>query len=130
MFGASVHFVDYFYRVTNAEKVAEFRNLGHASATIRRDVITSIKVDPEPSPVGTPVHSRAGLFKSSLFYDVSHLNVDAVIGLAYSRVAISGEPHEKGTFYKGYKYRKRPFMLPGLMKSLPRLSAYWEGSIG
>ena len=125
-----VHIVDWWYRVQHGADRANFRNLGHAAASIRKSVIGSIHVHPEPSPPGTPVHTRAGLFKSSLFYDVSRVNVDAVIGLAYSRVAISGEPHEKGTYYKGYKYRKRAFMFPGLEKAAPRLAAHWSGTIG
>ena len=122
--------MDSFYKVETSARRANFRNLGHASASIRKSVISSIHIHPEPSLPGEPVHSRAGLFKVSLHYDVSHFQVDSVIGLLYSRVQTSGEPHEKGTFYKGYKYKPRPFMFPGLMKAVPRLAAHWSGTIG
>ena len=128
--GVLVSIFDNFPEVERKERIASFKNVGHASASIRKSVIGSIKIHPDPSPVGTPVHSRVGLFKTSLFYHVSALEIDSVIGLAYSKVDDSGEPHEKGIFYKGYKFSKRPFMYPGLVKAAPRLSAHWSGTIG
>lgn len=130
MFGMSYRANLQFEKLLAASRKGSFRSLDHAAASIRRSVISSIKKAPGPSPVGTPVHTREGLFKSSLFYHVSQSQLDAVIGLLYSRVAASGEPHEKGTFYKGYRYRPRPFMRPGLDKAAPRLAAHWSGSLG
>jgi indolepyruvate ferredoxin oxidoreductase beta subunit len=43
--------------VLDAAKTAEFRNLGHAAASIRKDAVASIKTSDEPSPPGEPPHA-------------------------------------------------------------------------
>ena len=128
--GLQYRFVDKFKAVADAAEKGNFTGLHHAAASIRKSIIESIRVAPGPSPAGTPVHSRKGKFKRSLLYDVNKARHEAVIGLSFRKVGRSGEPHEKGTRYFGVKYPRRPTVLPGLLRAIPRISGEWYGSLG
>lgn len=125
-----IQILDKFADLARAVNRGSFRSLNHAAASIRKAAIAGILIHPDPSPVGTPVHSRYGLFKAAILYSVDKDKQDAVIGTRYSMVDDSGEPHEKGTFYRGQQFDKRPFMQPALLRSIPRLSKFWEYSAG
>lgn len=130
MFGIEFHSRDDWKGLEQKALKGNYRSLGHAAASIRRDVLSTIERSPEYAAVGTPIHTRKGLMKKAIRFEVNKEYQDAVIGPRYSVVETSGEPHEKGVPYMGRNYPKRAFMMPGLLRALPRLTAYWSGSIG
>lgn len=130
MFGIEHRVEDNFREVVDKVNKGNFNSLTHAAASIRRDVISTIERSPYPSEPGTPIHTRRGLAKKAMWFNVSKEDQDAVIGTRYSVIQSSGEPHEKGVPYKGRRYPKRAFVMPGFLRAIPRMAGYWSGSIG
>jgi hypothetical protein len=128
MFGIKFRTVDRTKRVKDAADKAAFRNFGHAAASIRKDAVASIEVSPDPSPPGSPPHTRRRLLPRALRFDVD--NKGAVIGPRASVAGQVGHTHEFGGSYKGEDYPERPYMLPALERALPRFAGQWQGSIG
>jgi len=131
MFRTAIKMVDKTHKVLAAKDKAQFRNLSHAVASIRKDVMSTIEKGDEPSPAGTPPHTRGKRhrnLRSAMLFDVG--KEDAIIGPRFSFVGESARAHEFGETYKGMKFDERPFMLPGLLKNLTRFADAWEGSIG
>src|SRR5262245_12333261 len=141
MIGARVQIVDRMQQVADAAKAAEFRNLGHAAASIRKTEIASIKSAPGPSQPGTPPHTdtgglsksgkaRRGVLQRSFAYAVDKAAGRAVIGPQASVVGEAGAAHEFGGEFRGMDYPERPFAAPALEQNLDRFAGDWQGSIG
>lgn len=128
MFGLKIRTLDRTKRVKDAADKAAFRNFGHAAASIRKDAAASIEVSPEPSPRGTPPHTRRRLLPRAMRYAVDKLG--AVIGPMASVAGQVGSAHEFGGRYKGQDYPEREFMFPALERGVPRFAGQWRGSIG
>lgn len=68
--------------------------------------------------------------RRAILFHVDLVRREAVIGPRHSVVETVGEPHEKGVPYYGRNYPKRPFMLPGLLRAVPRMVGNFSGSMG
>lgn len=124
-----------------AEK-AEFKNLGHAAASIRKTEIASFIPSDSPSAPGTPPHTRRRIVKSgknkgklrtgqiarAVAFDVT--KESGVIGPRESIVGTSASAHEFGGEYKGTIFPERSFALPALEKNTDRFAESFSGSIG
>lgn len=128
MFGFRVKIENRSKRVKAAAEKAAFRNFRHAAASIRKDAAASIERSPDPSPPGTPPHTRRRLLPRAMRYDVS--KEGAVIGPRASVAGEVGSAHEFGGRYKQQDYPERPFMQPALERAIPRFAGSWRGSIG
>lgn len=115
-------------RIEKAAEGATYRNLGHAAASIRKDVISTIQPGVRPSPPGTPPHTKTKQLPRAIVYSVE--GSSAVVGPRASFVGQSGEGHEFGGKYKDRTLPERAFMWPGLQRGAPRFASDWEGSIG
>lgn len=128
MIGLNVKIVDETKNVEKAVEKASFENLGHAAASIRNKAIAAIEKSKKPSAAGTPPHTRSGLLRKAIRYDV----VDpwtAVIGPRESVVGESMSAHEFGGQYKGGDFPERPLMAPALEDSLDRFQESWRGAV-
>ena len=136
MIDATVTTVDESQAVLAAVQKADYKNLGHAAASIRKEAIASI-ISNTPrflsSAPGNPPHSRRGLYRRAILYAVDPLQESAVIGPAASVAGISGVAHEFGGWYgsgkQRHEYPARPFMGPALDKNLDRFAQEWAGSV-
>ena len=131
MFAVVTKITDKTRKVLLAKDKAQFANLRHAAASIRKQVMASITKDTEPSQPGTPPHTRgrgSHNLRSAMLFDVNE--TDAIVGPRFKFVGTSGRAHEFGEKYKGVDFEERPFMLPALLDNLPRFVDQWEGSIG
>jgi hypothetical protein len=116
-------------KVRKKAETGTFRSLNHAAAAIRITARRSIRRSPKESSAGTPPHTRRGLLKRSLLYNVDKAKMRAVIGPAYSIVGRSGSAHEFGDKYYGRKYPARSYMGPALRANKQRISSFWRGTI-
>jgi hypothetical protein len=141
MIGLQTQIVDRMQAVADAAKKAEFKNLGHAAASIRKTETESIKSVAGPSPPGTPPHThtggvskagktRRGVLQRSFAYAVDKAAGRAVIGPQASVVGEAGAAHEFGGEFRGTDYPERSFATPALEKNLDRFTSDWQGSIG
>ena len=135
MFALNSYFVDHIDKVAKAMEKANFRNLGHAAASLRKRVIESVKDSPLPSRPGRPPNTRRGALRRAVVYKVDQDGEAAIIGARYSRFGEAGKFHEFGGTRKGKDYiatvlPPRPFMGPALEASSDRLAAEWSSSIG
>ena len=139
MIGLQVQIIDQMQKVADAAKQAEFKNLGHAAATIRKTEMESIQDAPGPSPPGTPPHThtsgvtksgktRRGVLPQSIAYAVD--GDSAIIGPRFSVVGDAAAAMEFGGEFRGDEYPERPFAAPALEQNLDRLAQDWAGSIG
>ena len=116
-------------KVRKKADAGTFKSLNHAAAAIRLTARRSIRRSPKESAVGTPPHTRRGLLKRALLYNVDRAKMRAVIGPAYSIAGRSGSAHEFGGKYYGRKYPARSFMGPALKVNKRRLPKFWAGTI-
>lgn len=134
MFDLKVKTDDATKRVKAAADTAAFRNLGHAVASISKDVKASLEKADGPSPPGKPPHTHRGTFLRRAVRFASEPPSSpvksAVVGPMASVVGTSGAAHEFGGDFKGTDLPERPFMEPALMRALPRFADSWKGSIG
>jgi hypothetical protein len=130
MIGIAVKVDNQLARVKTAADRAAFRNLGHASATIRKTSIASIERSDEPSDPGEPPHTRSGQLPRAIRFDVDRAKQESVIGPQASLVCESGAAHELGEEFHGQDFPERPFMFPALEDNLDRFASDWAGSIG
>jgi hypothetical protein len=141
MIGLQLQIVDQMQKVADAAKEAEFRNLGHAAAAIRKTEIASIHDAPGPSAEGTPPHThtggvtksgkpRRGQLPRSIAFAQDKAAGIAVIGPRASVVGEAGAAHEFGGQFRGEDYPERPFAEPALEQNVDRFAADWQGSIG
>lgn len=128
MFEIAVKIVDLSGRVLKAVEQASFTSFSHAAASIRKDAIASIEKSREPSAVGSPPHTRRGLFRRAILFAADEYG--AVIGTAASVAGESGAAHEYGGRYKDMYFSARPFMRPALERALPRIAGEWRDSVG
>jgi hypothetical protein len=142
---------EYWTRLERAQARAAFRTLSHVAGSIRKDAQRSIKrvkakirdkksgrfqkkggLDyswrEKPSEPGTPPHThRDNRFKRAVVYWVG--KDEAIVGFTANIVGQSAEPHEKGKFYKGQLFKKRPTIVPAMMRAMPRFMRSWRASI-
>ena len=116
-------------KVRKKADAGTFKSLNHAAAAIRLTARRSIRRSPKESAAGTPPHTRRGLLKRALLYNVDKSRMRAVIGPAYSIAGRSGSAHEFGGKYYGRKYPKRSFIGPALRKQESRIPRFWSASI-
>ena len=105
------------------------RSLGHAEAALRLTARRSIRQSVRASAPGRPPHTRRGLLRQAVLYAVEKGRERALIGPAHSFVGRSAGAHEFGGRYRRQVYPKRPLMGPALARLVPRLPAFWAGSI-
>lgn len=118
-------------KINEAVDRAAFRNLGHAAAAIRKDVVSTLQTAPGPSPAGSPPHTHKGAFlRRAIRFDYDKEAQEAVIGPMASIVGVAGQAHEFGGHHRGQNYPERAFMFPALERNVDRFSSEWEGSIG
>jgi hypothetical protein len=118
-----------FGRVKKAAKKAEFKNLGHAGATIRRIASRSIRMGKKPSASGTPPRTRKGALRKSILYAVDESKGSVIVGPSADLVGPVGGTHERGGPFRGGRYPARPFMVPALEKVIPQIPEMWRDSI-
>lgn len=116
--------------VLNAVSDAAFRNMPHAAASIRKTAIAIVERSPDPSPAGTPIHTRRGLMDRAIQFFYDKEQQAAYIGPVASIADQVGAVHEFGGEYKGADYPERSFMGPALTANEKRFASEWEGSIG
>jgi hypothetical protein len=116
-------------KIKNKADAGTFKGLNHAAAAIRLTARRSIRRSPKKSSSGKPPHTRRGLLKRALLYNVDKSKMRAVIGPAYSIAGRSGCAHEFGGKYYGRKYPARSFMGPALKVNKQRISSFWSASI-
>lgn len=119
-----------FERVVAAEQKAELRGLARAAFLIRQTAIELIEQHGGvPSPVGHPVHTRAGAAKVAMAYDRNKDQRVALIGPRYSVLGVSLSAHEFGKFFRGYPYPKRPTMGPALKKNIGKIPGGFAATV-
>jgi hypothetical protein len=116
-------------KVRKKAEAGTFKSLNHAAAAIRLTARRSIRRSSKKSSSGTPPHTRRGLLKRALLYNVDKAKMRAVIGPAYSIAGRSGSAHEFGGKYYGRKYPARSYMGPALRINKHRISKFWSASI-
>ena len=120
---------DHTDKVVKAADKAQFRNFGHAAASIRKDAAASIEKADGPSALGSPPHTHKRVFlRRALRFSVS--KTDAVIGPVASVVGDVGQVHEFGGRRGDQQFPARPFMYPALERQSDRFAGQWSGSIG
>lgn len=139
MIGFDFKFESLAGNVEKAAKEAGFRNISHAAASIRKTEIESIKPGDEPSPPGTPPHTKTSVTKSgkvrkgklprAIAYFVDPDKQEAIVGPRFSIVGLAGWVHEFGEEYKGEDYPERPFAAPALAGNIDRFAGSFAGSI-
>lgn len=128
MISLLVKTIDTMSRVASSASKAAFRNFGHAAASISKRAKASIRQSSEPSPPGSPPHTRRGQLRRAIRFHANHHG--AVIGPAYSVAGESGRAHEMGGWYRGQEFDERPFMQPAMSAEMSRFRDDWHGSIG
>lgn len=107
-----------------------FKNLGHAVASIAKDAKRSIKTSAVPSPVGTAPHTRKGLLRRAIRYELDRARKSAAIGPTASLVGEAGRAMEFGGRFRNQDYPARPYMAPALERNQHRLGGQMAGRIG
>jgi len=129
--------------VNLAVKKANFRNIEHALASIRKTAIGSMVKTKGPSPAGSPPHRHRGRLARSIQFSTE--NGIGFVGPAWSKLSTSrlqpwtANIHEFGgtTKYRTGKkrgevratYPARPFMAPALQANLGRMANDWRGAL-
>ena len=117
-------------KLKRAVKTATFVSLNNAGGAIRLTASRSIKINDDPSPVGTPPHTRKSKqLRHAIKYAVEKSRGTVVIGPDVANVGTSGKAHEFGGQFRREHYDRRPFMGPALEAVRDRLPALWAGSV-
>lgn len=133
MIGIQARFTDTSKRVEAAAEKANFRNLFHAAASVRKQTRESIERAPKniASAAGSPPHTHRGQYlKRAVLFFVDAPRDEAIIGFSAARVGDVGAVHEFGERRGRAQYPKRPTLGPVLEHSASRLGDEWRGSIG
>ena len=131
MIDVKVETVDTTAAVRKSADKAQFRNFGHAAATIRRTAAESIQRAEGPSEPGSPPHTHRRVFlRRAIRFFVDKNKNEAIIGPRASIVGDVGEVLEFGGTRGDTVHPPRPFMLPALVAEAPRFADTWQGSIG
>jgi hypothetical protein len=114
--------------IKKAVSDAQFKNFAHAAASISKDVKSTLEKADGASAPGSPPHTHRGQFlKRAVRWDAT--KEDAVIGPMASVVGLVGKVHEMGGSFHGQSYPERPYMLPALLRAIPRFADSWKGSV-
>ena len=116
--------------IKKAADKAVFESLGHAAGSTRRAAIKSIRKSAKPAAPDRPVHTKKGLAKRAVLYAADEELGEAVVGFSASVIGEAMAAHERGDFYRGTLYPKRPTIGPALEAGAARLGEAIEGSIG
>ncbi len=130
---AKLTIIDESPRVIAAVDKANYRNLGHAAASIRKAAMALIQRSPRASKPGEPPHTRKGLLRRAYRYAIERRGTEeevAFVGPLHSVVGPAALPHEFGGFYKGARFPARPTVGPALEANLDRFANQWRGSLG
>ena len=130
MIGIRVKIIDRTSSVKRASDRANFKNMGHAAASLRRRAQRSIKRGKKAGPVGQPPRTRKRRLPSSIFFAAERDGLSAIVGTTYSRVGEVGAAHEHGENYMGQEFPERSFMQPALEEESNRMPSYWLHSVG
>ena len=141
MLGLAVRVENRASEVAQTLERACVRIVGHAAASIRKRAIESIEPSDDPSPPGTPPHTRAkvsrktgkarkGQLQRAIVYDHDKAANVAVVGPRASVVGRSGSAHEHGGAYLGQEYPERAFMAPALEATEEKFADDFQGSLG
>lgn len=133
MFDVVTRFVPKPKRLQRAIAKANFRNINHAAATIRKDAVSTVIQAPQgiaSRPGSPPFTHRRGFYRRAIRFEVNRQKNHALIGPRYSVVGDVGQAHEFGRPRGNQTYPKRPTMRPALERKAPRLGEIWEGTIG
>jgi hypothetical protein len=128
MFGITTKLTADTKALEAATEKAAYESFAHAAASIRKEAIASVEKSKEPSPVGTPVHTRRGLARRAIQFHAT--KKEANIGFLYSRIGPAMAVHEKGGRRGKTTYQPRPTMVPAMEENLDRFVKDWQGSIG
>jgi hypothetical protein len=129
MIGARAKVTENMRAVAKQAKDGTFESLSHAAGYIRKVAKSSIRPGRKPSQSGQPPHTQTRRLPRAIVYAVDRRVGEAVIGPSAELVGPAGKPHEHGGRFRGTFYPERPFMLPALMKSKPRLPTFWANSV-
>jgi hypothetical protein len=121
---------EYSKKVYTAAQRAASKAIAKSAYRIFRDAQSTIIRDPDPSTPGTPPHTRRGMLRKGIRYQVNYRVPDAVIGPVGSVLADIGELHEFGGERYGSEYPPRPYMQPALDRDLDNFAGDFTGSIG
>jgi phage gpG-like protein len=120
--------------VATAMDKANFRNLGHAAASLRKRARESMQQSPNASPPGSPPNTRRKQLPNAIVFAADEHS--ALIGPRWSRVGEAAAVHEFGgtreakKFVMTQHYPPRPYMGPALEESVSRFHAEWHNSLG
>ena len=131
MFGIDVKTFFDAKPLVDARDQATVEVLEKRSAAIEADVKASIHTSNEPSPEGSPPHTRGKSghnLRDSIERDVS--GHEALIGPSHAMVGELGEAFEFGREYRGDEMGQRPFMEPVLEQHTDPFASDFAGSIG
>ena len=103
--------------------------LRRAGAYVRRAARHQVRTSENPSPPGSPPHSRAGALKRSILFGVDKPAQAVLIGPAESLIGTSMAAHEFGGRYKRERYPRRPLMGPTLQSTAPKLASFWRDAV-
>ena len=116
--------------IQRAVEKGPYRNVFHAAASLSKSAKASIKRSKKPAAVGQPPHTRRGVLRRAIRFEVSADKKSAVIGPIASKVGTAGAAHESGGIYKGQRFDERPTMGPTLREAVPRFGGSFRGSFG
>lgn len=132
-FGATTQLDDKSRDVLRAADKGNYRNLGHAAASLRKASAASIERAPqgEASPAGRSPHTHRGsFFRRALRYFVDRQRQEALVGFQHSTIGDVGAVHEFGEERGGVDFPERPTLGPALGANAGRIGDQWAGSIG
>ncbi len=118
----------YWQKVYTEAERATRKALSKAAYRVFRDAQSTIHKSPDPSQPGTPPHTRRGMLRKGIRYQVDYTVPDAVIGPVGSVLADIGELHEFGGERYGSQYPARPYMRPALERELDNFAGGFEGT--
>jgi hypothetical protein len=117
-------------KVQKAAKKANFQNLSHAAASVRKEMVRKIRTSRDSARPGQPIRTRKGLARKAVRYHIDRAAEVAVIGPRFSVIKDALSAHEHGGRYRDARYPKRRFAAPSLEDAAPRLAHTWAGTIG
>ncbi len=98
-----------------------------------KDADGRIIMSGEPSPLGSPPHTRQGDLPGAIAMsdvDVSEGHLGTLLGPMYSAIGDIGGLHEFGGEYMGQQYPARPFMGLTLEQAVDDAPEVFEGMFG
>jgi hypothetical protein len=121
MIGAKATVIDNTPAVKAESDRATITSLSKVGFEVRKEYVSSVEKSAEPSRPGEPIHTRRGLARRAVRYEVDKVEQNVVIGPRHSIVGESISSHEHGGEYKGVVYPARPTAAPAMARVAPRL---------